>query len=69
MPGQSGLDVAQNVKHIRADLPIIITSGYITDELRAAAQNTGIHDIVYKPNTVEDLVQSIVRSLRRGRLP
>jgi PAS domain S-box-containing protein len=69
MPGQSGLDVAQNVKHIRADLPIIITSGYITDELRTAAQNTGIHDIVYKPNTVEDLVQSIVRSLRRGSVP
>jgi PAS domain S-box-containing protein len=63
MPGQSGLDVARTVKRIRPDLPLIITSGYITEELRAAAHNAGIRDLVYKPNTVEELVQAIVRSL------
>ncbi len=63
MPGQSGLDVARSVKRLRADLPMIITSGYITDELRTAARSEGIRDLVYKPNTVEELVQAIVRSL------
>jgi PAS domain S-box-containing protein len=63
MPGQSGLDVARTVKTIHAELPTIITSGYITDELREAARDAGIRDLVYKPNTVEELVQAITRSL------
>jgi PAS domain S-box-containing protein len=63
MPGQSGLDVARAVKRLRADLPVIITSGYITEELRAAAQGAGVRDLVYKPNTVEELAQAIVRSI------
>jgi len=63
MPGQSGIDVARAVKLIRSDLPVIITSGYITDELRAASLEVGLKDLVYKPNTVEELVTAITRAL------
>ena len=34
MPGTSGLVVAQELKKIRADLPVAMASGYSTDDLR-----------------------------------
>jgi CheY-like chemotaxis protein len=35
MPGLTGMDVARDVAAARADLPVVITSGYISDELQA----------------------------------
>jgi YesN/AraC family two-component response regulator len=37
MPGMSGLDMAQALKEIRADLSVVLESGYITEELRQKA--------------------------------
>ena len=61
MPGHSGLDVAREVKRIRPDLAVVISSGYITDELRLAAQQIGVSQVVYKPNTVNELCSIIHR--------
>ena len=61
MPGMSGLEVARSLKQIRADLPIVMASGYISEELRAKAPAAGISELIYKPNTVEDLCEAIAR--------
>jgi PAS domain S-box-containing protein len=61
MPGMSGLDVALALRKIRADLPVVLASGYITEELRAKAAAVGIRELIYKPNTVEDLCQAVAR--------
>ena len=61
MPGMSGLEVAQALKEIRPDLPIVMASGYITEDLRAKAPAAGIREVIYKPNTVEDLCEAIAR--------
>lgn len=61
MPGMSGLEVAQEMKKIRADLPVVLASGYITGELRQKAPAAGIYDLIYKPNTVEDLCEAVAR--------
>jgi CheY-like chemotaxis protein len=61
MPHISGLELAQAVKAIRADLPIILASGYITEELRAKAPAAGIRELIYKPNTVDDLCDAVAR--------
>jgi PAS domain S-box-containing protein len=63
MPGLSGLDVAREVLQIRADLPVVIASGYITEELRAGAARLGVKQLIYKPNTVDELCQAIARVL------
>ena len=57
MPGMSGLDVARALRDIRADLPVALTSGYITEELRAMAPAAGVRELIYKPNTVEESVR------------
>jgi len=61
MPGMSGLEVARALKEIRADLPVVLASGYITEELRAKAPAAGVCELIYKPNTVEDLCEAVAR--------
>jgi CheY-like chemotaxis protein len=59
MPGMSGLDLAREIRAIRADLPVALTSGYITDELRLRADEAGVRHLIYKPNTVEELCEAV----------
>ena len=61
MPGMSGLDVARALKKIRPDLPVAMASGYLTDQLRLEAPAAGVSELIYKPNTVEDLCDAIAR--------
>ena len=59
MPGKSGIDVARAVREIRAGLPVAITSGYITDQLRAEADKAGVRALIFKPNAVEELCDAV----------
>ncbi len=59
MPEMSGLDLAAQLIAIRADLPIIITSGYVRPEDKIKADRLGVRDIVLKPNTVAEMSELI----------
>ncbi len=61
MPGMSGLDVARALSRLRPDLPVVLVSGYITDELRGAALEAGVRELIYKPNTFEELGEVVQR--------
>ena len=63
MPEASGLDVALAVGGIRSGLPVVITSGFITEALREGARAAGVLEVVYKPNSAEELVAVIGRIL------
>jgi DNA-binding NarL/FixJ family response regulator len=54
---------------IRPDLPVVISSGFITEELRAAAQRLGVRAMVQKEHTIEELgtvIHSILRTVDGG---
>ena len=55
MPGGSGLEVARAVRALRPGLPVVISSGYLTEELRTAAAQAGVRHLLQKENTVEEL--------------
>lgn len=59
MPNMSGIELAKAVKSIDPTLPIVITSGYIDDNLRRQAKAIGIDRVLYKPNTVQELCETI----------
>ncbi|MEO8103638.1 MAG: PAS domain S-box protein [Betaproteobacteria bacterium] len=61
MPGMSGLDVAREVRAIRADLPVAVASGFIDETLRAQAAGAGVRELIFKANAVEDLCDAFVR--------
>jgi CheY-like chemotaxis protein len=68
MPGLTGLQVAKLVASIRADLPVILTSGFVSDELRERAAQVGIKHVIYKPNTIEAMCEAIDRLVGRTEL-
>jgi len=63
MPGASGLDVAREVRRLRPDLPVVITSGYITEELQANAASAGVREVIQKQNMVSTLPALVDRLL------
>ncbi|MBA3597023.1 MAG: PAS domain S-box protein [Methylibium sp.] len=56
MPGLSGLDVVGELLRLRADLPVVITSGYISDALRAEAARLGVRQVIGKERLHEALI-------------
>jgi PAS domain S-box-containing protein len=63
MPEFSGLDVARALAHITPRLPVVISSGYITDELRDEAKLAGVRSLLEKQNTFQELSDLVGRIL------
>jgi CheY-like chemotaxis protein len=63
MPGRSGLDLARELAQLRPGLPVVISSGYITDELSAQARQCGVRGLVEKQNSFEELPPLVARVL------
>ncbi len=61
MPGMSGLDVARALKAIRPGLPVAVVTGYITDALRQEGPDAGVSELIYKPDSIEDLCAAVAR--------
>ena len=55
MPQCSGLDLARAAAQVRADLPVVITSGYITEALSVEMRQAGVRGVINKERTVEEL--------------
>jgi aspartate-semialdehyde dehydrogenase len=70
MPGMSGLDVAREVKAIRADLPVAVASGFIDVELHALAAEAGVQELIFKADAVDvlcDAVQRVIQGIGAKR--
>ena len=67
MPGMSGIDVARVLKAIRPDLPVALASGYITEELRQQAPVAGVSELIYKPNTITELCETVARLAQKAK--
>lgn len=55
MPKHSGLDVVRALAGIRPSLPVIISSGHVSEELRANASALGVRAVMQKEHTLEEL--------------
>ncbi|MDP3082977.1 MAG: response regulator, partial [Rubrivivax sp.] len=62
MPELSGLDVAAELRAIRADLPVILSSGHIDAVVHDGAQQLGVRGVLNKERMTEDLL-ALVRSV------
>ena len=59
MPGKSGLEVAREIRRLRPELPVILASGYLTDELRDGAARVGVRHLFDKPRGIEEMCDMI----------
>ncbi len=63
MPGMSGLELAQALRQRCPGLPLIITSGYMSDAQRAEAHRIGVHHVLQKEHTLEALGSLLLQAL------
>jgi len=61
MPGVSGLDLARELLALRPGLPVLLVSGYISEELKANARDAGVSGLIYKPTTIDELGDAVHR--------
>jgi nitrogen-specific signal transduction histidine kinase/CheY-like chemotaxis protein len=69
MPRATGLDVARAIAAVRADLPVAISSGFISDELLAQAHALGVRGLMQKEHTLEELAAFVAAALRPAYSP
>jgi CheY-like chemotaxis protein len=61
MPGMSGLEVAREVAAVRPELPVILFSGHIDEELRRRAGEVGVRELLGKLDAPDELTAAIDR--------
>ncbi len=75
MPVMNGFDLVVALHGIRADVPVLMTSGYTREEDQQRAAQLGIGRIILKPDTVEELARELdqrcaeLRAERRSGAP
>ena len=57
MPGMDGIAVAEQIRAQRPWLPVVIVSGYATDENEARAKAAGVRAVLHKPLSPEMIEQ------------
>ncbi|MBF0375867.1 MAG: PAS domain S-box protein [Desulfamplus sp.] len=68
MPNMTGAKLAQKVKKIRADIPIIVSSGYTSEVNEEKARETGIAAYLMKPVSMQELGQTIRDVLGQSKI-
>ncbi|MDE2417663.1 MAG: response regulator [Burkholderiales bacterium] len=66
MPGYSGLDLLRASKRIRPNLPVALASGYVTPEIEKGAVQAGACALIYKPNDISELCETVQRLVSDG---
>jgi CheY-like chemotaxis protein len=68
MPEMTGLDLAKELARIVPGLPVVISSGYLSDEMRAAAVRAGVRGVLQKEYSLEQLA-ALVHTVLAGDRP
>jgi len=61
MPGMDGIEVLRRIRERWADLPVIILSGWGTEQQIEAARKLGVTDVLQKPAPLKNLSQTLAR--------
>lgn len=63
MPGLGGWGCLQQLKALNPQLPVVITTGYVGENLRERARQEGAATLIAKPYLMETLARSVRQSL------
>ncbi|MEY3125499.1 MAG: hypothetical protein RLZZ573_2019, partial [Pseudomonadota bacterium] len=69
MPGYSGIELLREAKAIRPDLPVALASGYVTPEIENSAIQEGANALIYKPDDVNELCETVQRLIAGSNGP
>jgi DNA-binding NtrC family response regulator len=63
MPGMDGLSLIRQVKQLKADLPVIIITGFSTESSAIDAVNLGVTGYLTKPFRVPQVLAAAAKAL------
>ena len=63
MPDLTGTELALQTRRLRADIPIVIMTGYTDSGVAALARSAGVNEILRKPLQRQDIAESLARML------
>jgi DNA-binding NarL/FixJ family response regulator len=63
MPGMSGTDLAREILRKHPHSRIMLVSGYLPPREVETARNLGIHEVLLKPDTIDELAAAVHRLL------
>ncbi len=66
MPELSGLDLAREAGALRPALPVVLTSGFVSESLRAEVAAAGVRHVMQKEFTLEQLGGMVQRALAQA---
>lgn len=66
MPGLTGLELSRRIKCIRADIPIVLFTGYSDLVSKEEAKEAGIDEYCMKPISMRDLSNVLLKFLGKG---
>ena len=65
LPGISGEQVLREARKLRPGLPIVIASGYATEESQSSWMAAGARSFVAKPYRIQQIAQKLREALDR----
>ncbi len=66
MPQITGLEIAKALREAGISIPVILTSGFISETIERAARDTGISELIIKPINAYRLTDAIRRVLAKN---
>ena len=69
MPGPDGLEVAKRIKEMNPWLPIVVVTGYGTQEAEEKAKAIGVAEFLHKPLTPAEITEVAARVTERAASP
>jgi PAS domain S-box-containing protein len=65
MPGMTGSQLAERIRALRGDIPILLMSGFAAAPLAARAAAVGAAEVLNKPLVARDMARSLESALRK----
>jgi signal transduction histidine kinase/ActR/RegA family two-component response regulator len=62
MPQLSGSQMAQQIRRIRPDIPILLMSGYLGPNIAALARQANVNDLLSKPLASRDIAKALAKA-------
>lgn len=69
MPGMTGTELARQLRQLRADVPVVLISGYTGPVLSQQALSAGIDHILTKPLDLRQIAEAMAQVLARESAP
>jgi CheY-like chemotaxis protein len=61
MPGMNGIELASTLRQLAPGIPVLMSSGFVHEDLEAKAITAGVREVIRKQNTLEELGPALLR--------